>query len=58
MMMAKGFKINALSCPAEDNFKYTLTNIGKIIIEAFYINFYLVADHLILIENHIEMIMP
>jgi uncharacterized SAM-binding protein YcdF (DUF218 family) len=52
MMMAKGFKINALSCPAEDNFKYTLTNIGKIIIEAFYINFYLVGRYWAIFTNN------
>jgi uncharacterized SAM-binding protein YcdF (DUF218 family) len=45
IMMAKGFKINVLSCPAEDSFEYTLSNIGKIAIEAFFINFYLAGKY-------------
>jgi len=52
LMMAKGFKINALSCPAEDNFKYTFSNIGKIIIEAFYINFYLAGKYWAVLTNN------
>ncbi|CAC9962160.1 hypothetical protein [uncultured Gammaproteobacteria bacterium] len=45
IMMAKGFKINALSCPAEDSFEYTLSNIGRVVIEAFFINFYLAGKY-------------
>jgi uncharacterized SAM-binding protein YcdF (DUF218 family) len=45
IMMAKGFKINVLSYPAEDSFEYTLSNIGKIAIEAFFINFYLAGKY-------------
>ncbi|MBA5248124.1 MAG: YdcF family protein [Gammaproteobacteria bacterium] len=45
IMMAKGFEINVLGCPAEENFQYTLSNIVKITIEAFYVNFYLVGKY-------------
>jgi uncharacterized SAM-binding protein YcdF (DUF218 family) len=56
IMMAKGFKINARSCPAEDNFKYTFTNIGKIIIEAFYVNFYLSGKYWAIFTNNSRVI--
>jgi len=52
IMMAKGFKINALSCPAEASFKYTFPNMGKIIIEAFYINFYLAGKYWAILTNN------
>ncbi|RUA06010.1 MAG: hypothetical protein DSY43_03090 [Gammaproteobacteria bacterium] len=52
IMMAKGFKINALSCSAEDAFKYTLPCMGKIIIEAFFINFYLVGKYWAMLTNN------
>lgn len=56
IMMAKGFKINAMDCPAEDSFKYTFTNISKIIIEAFYINFYLVGKYWAIFTNNSRII--
>ena len=52
IIMAKGFKINALSCPAEDNLKYTILNMGKIITEAFYINFYLAGKYWAILTNN------
>jgi len=52
IMMAKGFKINALSCSAEASFKYTFSNMGKIIIEAFYINFYLAGKYWAILTNN------
>ncbi|SMM99141.1 GdmH [uncultured Candidatus Thioglobus sp.] len=55
-MMANGFKINTLSCPAENSFKYTPTNIGKIMIEAFYINFYLSGKYWAMLTNNGKII--
>jgi len=51
IMMAKGFKINALSCPAESSFSYTFSNMGKIVVEAFFINFYLAGKYWATLTN-------
>jgi uncharacterized SAM-binding protein YcdF (DUF218 family) len=52
IMMAKGFKINALSCPAENSFSYTFSNMGKIVVEAFFINFYLAGRYWAILTNN------
>ncbi|WP_428088027.1 YdcF family protein [Candidatus Thioglobus sp.] len=52
IMMAKGFKINATSCPAEDSFSYTFLNMGKVVIEAFYVNFYLAGKYWAILTNN------
>jgi len=52
IMMAKGFKINALSCPAESSFSYTFSNMGKIVVEAFFINFYLAGKYWATLTNN------
>ena len=52
IMMAKGFKINALSCPAENSFSYTFSNMGKIVVEAFFINFYLAGKYWATLTNN------